>query len=229
LDVSAHAPSAPGELVFTDEQLTLLAQLAGYQTFPGARSPQLEDAGWAAVAQGLAARGVIHDDDETAEPRLADIVLSLVLAADRWLWIRIAGSDEQTAHGDEILWFKEHVRIRQTVAPSGFHRFSAATADELVAGALELLTQDDVARRAPRALSGADAERTLEDARRITTVECGRRLDGSTVEAEVLTIATARDGALWLLGADDDGAVTLQPTSHEDARAQVSALAATLG
>jgi hypothetical protein len=85
VDRAPTVPTSPGELLFTDEQLVLLARLAGRPGFPGARSPELTDAGWEAVAQGLAARGAIHDDDETAPPRLADVVLGVVLAADRWL------------------------------------------------------------------------------------------------------------------------------------------------
>lgn len=38
--------AADADLVLTDEQLTLIAAQAGFQSFPGARAPSLGAAGW---------------------------------------------------------------------------------------------------------------------------------------------------------------------------------------
>jgi hypothetical protein len=228
MDAATRPPTAPGELVFTDEQLTLLGQLAGHSGFPGARQPHLEDAGWAAVAQGLAARGLIHDDDEDAEPRLADVVLGVVLAADRWLWVRIVDERRGAEPSHEILWFKHELRIRQTVAPTGFHRFSTATVEDLLAETLVLPAEGDQAGRTPLTPGEEELERLLTDARRVTSLECGRRADDG-VEGELLTIVHARSGELWLLGSDQDASVVLEPIAPDEARERVATLVATLG
>jgi hypothetical protein len=98
------APLGPGELIFTDEQLTLLGDLADRPGFPGARRPQLDEAGWAAVGHGLAARGAVHDDDPSAPARLVDVVLGSVLHADRWLSISLTDSEDEGLGGQEVLW-----------------------------------------------------------------------------------------------------------------------------
>lgn len=223
------APATPGELVFTDEQLVLLADLAGRTGFPGTRRPELDEAAWNAVAQGLAARGVIHDDDPSAEPRLPDIVLGVVLDADRWLWLTIVDGDEELHSRAEILWLKGELLIRQTAIPAGFHRFSRATVDELLDEALELPPPAGAPAGAPRSLSDDEAEQLLAEARRTTTIECGRRIGGSQIEGEARTFVETRAGELWLLGSDGDGSAMLEPITPDGAREQIGALAATLG
>jgi hypothetical protein len=52
--------------------------------------------------------------------------------------VRIAAGDERADPAHDILWLKGELRIRQTVAPAGFHRFSTATIDELLDETLEL-------------------------------------------------------------------------------------------
>jgi hypothetical protein len=40
------------ELVFTDDELTVLARIAGEPAFPAAHRCDLDDAAWAAIARG---------------------------------------------------------------------------------------------------------------------------------------------------------------------------------
>ncbi|MEA2149640.1 MAG: hypothetical protein QOD69_1470, partial [Solirubrobacteraceae bacterium] len=68
-------------LAFSDEELTVLAAMAGEAAFPYARVAQLDDDGWEAVARGLVARGVLREDRSPAEDRTLDAVLGLVLGA----------------------------------------------------------------------------------------------------------------------------------------------------
>jgi hypothetical protein len=69
------------QLAFSDEQLTMLAAMAGAPAFPYAGVPQLDGAGWEAVARGLVARGVLREDRSPAADRTLDAALGLVLGA----------------------------------------------------------------------------------------------------------------------------------------------------
>lgn len=203
----------PGELVFTGEQLTLLGDLAGQPGFPFAQRPALDEAGWGAVARSLAARGVIHDDDESSPVRLADAVLGLVLAADRWFAVTVIegdGDGDEPGIGHDILWLKGDLRVRQTVSPEGFHRFWASELDELLAGVLELTDAD-----APP--------------QRILRFEAVRKVGDDSVEGAAIVLLRSSEHGLCLVADEPDDPGSLAPISPEDARAEVTALAATLG
>ncbi len=221
------APFGPGELIFTDEQLTLLGDLAGRPGFPGARRPQLDEAAWVAVGRGLAARGAIHDDDPSAPVRLVDMVLGSVLHADRWLLIALTDSEDEGLAGQEVLWLNGDMRVRQTVTSDGFHRFSTAEIDELLAAAFELVTPADGKPGPPRALSADELEQILAGASRILRFDVGRRLADDRVESESLTLVESGEHGLCLLGEDGDVPM-LEPVTLDGARQQIGALAATL-
>lgn len=226
LEAPAPTPRPPGELVFTDEQLTLLGDLAGEPGFPGARRPPLDDAAWAEVAQGLLARGVIHDDGPDAEVRLVDAALGVVLYADRWLWITVDDAQDDTRSGQDILWLAGSVGVRQLATASGFHRFLAGEPGDLLATVAEFAEAASGRSAVPRVLAEAELEQLYAAALRVLTCDCSRRTAG-VVEGETLTfVETAGDG-LCLVDTQGDGAVVLEPIAPEDALRRVAALAAT--
>jgi hypothetical protein len=230
LEAPAAAPTAPGELVFTDEQLTLLGDLAGEPGFPGARRPPLDRAAWAAVAQGLAARGVIHDDEPGAGIRLTDAALGVALHADRWLWITVHDAQDDTRSGQDILWLAGSVAVRQLVTASGFHHFSAGKPGDLLATVASFFTGAACGQPgAPRPLAEAELEQLYADALHVMTCDCSRRTEEGVVEGQTLTLVETADDGLCLLDTHADGSVVLAPMTPEGARQRVESLAATLG
>jgi hypothetical protein len=225
-DAPTAPPATPGELVFTDEQLTLLADLAGLPGFPGASRPRLDDAGWTAVAHGLMARGVIHDDDPGGAVRLADAVLGVALHADRWLWITVSDTqDPEAGSGQEILWFKAGVRVRQTVTCNGFHRFSTATPADLLAEMLTLLADAGTPGRPAPQLTPAELEDAVAGAHRVLRFEACRRAGPTRVTGAELTLVESPEYGLCMLDVDPGGAAALAPLTADEARAQLDALA----
>jgi hypothetical protein len=230
----AYAPTAPpatpGELVFTDEQLTLLADLAGLPGFPGASRPRLDAAGWAAVAQGLIARGVIHDDDPGGAVPLADAVLGGALYADRWLWITVSDTqDPQAGSGQEILWLKDGVRVRQTVTSNGFHRFSTATPRDMLAEVLTLPADSGKPAPSVPRLTPEELEDAVAGARRVLRLEACRRAGPTRVTGAELTLIESPEHGLCMLDVEAGGAAALTPLTAAEARAQVDALVDAIG
>jgi hypothetical protein len=221
--------SAAPQLVFTDEQLTLLALLAGEPGFPATPAPELDAAAWTAVAQGLVARGLIHDDEPSVEVRLADAVLGVALFADRSLSVTSVEPQDEDATRQEILWLKGELAVRQTRSAAGFHHFSTGTISEPP----ELPPDLAAAGRSPpapaRPLSEAELADELFSARRVISVEAGRRHSDGAVTGERLTFVESAEHGLLLLGDADDGSAVLEPITPDGARERVASLAASLG
>jgi hypothetical protein len=227
--VSSAGHATPGELVFTDEQLTLLGDAAGRPGFPGATRPQLDEAGWIAVAQGLAARGVIHDDDPSADVRLADAVLSVVLHADAWLWVTVSDGEDEELSGQEMLWLSRDLRVRQSVTSNGFHRFSTGDVGELLDEVFGLLPATDSPPGPSHTLTEGELERLFADAPRMIQLDAGRRTGEARIDAELLCLIDSPALGLCVLDEDDGQAAAIHPIGVADARARISALAASIG
>jgi hypothetical protein len=229
LEASALPSGRFGELVFTDEQLTLLGDLAGEPGFPGARRPQLDAEAWAAVAQGLAARGTIHDDGPQAGVRLADAALGIALYADRWLWITIRDALDEELGGQDIIWLAGGVAVRHTVTTNGFHHFAAGTVEDLVAELLMFVAAAGGPAAARRTLTAAELAGEFDGAARIVSCNCSLRSDPDRIAGRSLTLAESTGGGLWVLETDSAGTPVLEPVTVQDARERVRSLVATLG
>jgi hypothetical protein len=225
---TAAPPGTLGTLVYTDEQLTLIADLAGEPSFPGARRPELDEAAWTAVAHGLIARGAIHDDDPPTPVRLVDAVLGVALYADRWLWITI-DSQEEGASGQEILWLSGDARVRQTVTSDGFHRFATATIDELLGEVLNLRASAGAPAGPPLTLDEEEFGEFMDAACCVVSIECGRRIGEDSVEAQGLTLVESAEHGLRLLGDLSDGSIVLEAITSGAAGEHVMALVAAIG
>jgi hypothetical protein len=221
------------ELVFTDEQLTLLATLAGEPGFPGAPAPELDEAGWVAVASGLLARGVLHDDDSDGEVHDSDAVLGIALFAPCSLWISMSYAPGEGSSRQEILWLDGDAVVRQTRTPDGFHFFTTgdrsavAELQESVLAfldgapsqsgergvltefeledALELLHEEGADAAVRRHPAAAGYVAALDDARCVVSVECSRRVGDDLVEGDGLTLVDSPDHGLWLAREDPWG------------------------
>ena len=242
------------ELVFTDEQLTMLAWLAGEDGFPYAGSPELDEAGWDAVAGGLVARGVLREDHTMADDPILDAVLGIVLFADSSLRLTMVYAPGEGDSRHEVLWIQGDALVRQTVTPGGVHRFAGGnrlSLDMLIAVLLQFPTADDSVEGHGVEISpqqyaeavallrreGVDAAtedhpllaeylEALADARRLTNAEARHCAEEDRYEGDELTLVESPTQGLWLMHqADEDGAVLLQPIAPETGREAVGALA----
>lgn len=215
------------ELVFTDEQLTLLAIMAGEPSFPGAPAAQLDEAGWAAVAGSLLARGVLHaDDEDDEEVHESDAVLGVALFAPRALWITMNFAPGEGTTRQEILWINGEVAVRHTRTADGFHFF--ATGDEASVAefqdgildaldstgaqagerltlseedlddALDVLDEEGVEAAVRRCPAAAGYVEALDDARCVMSIECSHRIGEDRIEGDGLTLVDSRAHGLWL-------------------------------
>jgi hypothetical protein len=216
-----------GELVFADEQLVLLATLAGQASFPAAVTPELDEAGWEAVAGGLLARGVLHDEDTHADDvHDSDAVLGVVLLAPRSLWITIDYAPGQGTSREEILWLDGDVVVRQTRTPDGFHLFTTGERSDVVAfqeivlaflddadsqageprtlpaleleDAVELLYEEGPDAAARQHPAAAGYVAALDDARCVISVDCSHRIGEDRIEGDGLTLVESPAHGLWL-------------------------------
>lgn len=240
------------ELVFTDEQLTLLASMAGEPDFPAAIPAQLDEAGWAAVAQGLVARGILHDDDWLDdEPHDSDAILGVALFATRSLWMTLTYAPGDGDTREEILWFAGETFVRQTRTPEGFHVFTAGEcvrvgalldglldvagsqsaapaeqgrlSEEALDDAIDVLDVEGVDAAVGRYPAAAGYLAALDDARCIISVEASLRVDEDRVEGAGITLVNSPRLGLWI--ARDDSSSD-GPPGAELALDQISADAA---
>jgi hypothetical protein len=245
--------STASDLVFTDEQLTLLATLAGEPEFPYTGSPALDDAGWDAVAGGLVARGVLREDRTMADDRILDAVLGIVLFADSSLRMTMVYAPGEGDSRHEILWVQGDALVRQTVTPTGIHRFAGGNrvaldmllaallqfpaaedseegdaltvAEEQYADAVALLRSEGVEAAAQSHPLVAGYLEALADARRLTNAE-SRHTGEDCFEGEELTIVESPSQGLWLMRQDaGEGAVVLRPIAAATGRELVAQLA----
>jgi hypothetical protein len=218
--------AAEQELVFTDEQLALLGTLAGLPGFPAAVTPELDEAGWEAVAGGLLERGVLRDEDDYGdEVHDSDVVFGVVLSAPRSLWITIDYAPGEGASRQEILWLDGDNVVRQTRTPDGFHLFTTGDRSQLLLfqdsvlaflddvpslpgerrtlpgdeleDALELLDEEGPGAAAQRYPAAAGYVAAVDDARCIVSVDCSHRIGDDRIEGDGLTLVQSADG-LWL-------------------------------
>jgi hypothetical protein len=243
------------DLVFTDEQLTMLAALAGEDAFPFAGDPALDDDGWDAVAGGLVARGVLRDDRTMADDPMLDALLGIVLFADTSLRLTMVYAPGEGDSRHEVLWIQGDALVRQTVSPAGVHRFCGGNrvaldmllavllqfpaAEDSVEGdavqistqqyadAVALLRRDGVEAAVERHPLAAEYLEALADARRLTNAEA-RYCDEEEdrVEGDELTLVESPTQGLWLMHQDEEeDSVLLQPISPVTGRELVGALA----
>ncbi len=245
------------DLVFTNEELTLLANLAGAAYFPCTGSPVLDDATRVAVGRGLIARGVLRDDEPPVAVEVVQALLNTVLHADRslWLTVRSAGGDDDRY---EVVWLRDGAVARHRPSYDGTHRllvYDRSAVDDLLAVALRLDVAPDAPSGEPHTVServlldalelnasqGTAAARerapelagyldALSDMRRETRLEARRHLDGGGVDSEELTLIESPGHGLWVVRElPASGAVTVQRTSVASAREQATRLVRAAG
>lgn len=117
--------SASTELSFSDDELTLYARMNDRLRFPYALDEELGDAGWEAVARGLAARGVLQEGPEPALVDDVDAVLRPVLLAERMLRVvlmdaRVEGGNDPVAR----FWRRGNTFVSELRAPGGGRSFT---------------------------------------------------------------------------------------------------------
>jgi hypothetical protein len=220
--------AAEQELVFSDEQLALLATLAGLPGFPAAVTPELDEAGWEAVAGGLLARGVLRDEDDYGdEVHDSDAVFGVVLSAPRSLWITIDYAPGAGESRQEILWLHGDVVVRQTRTPDGFHLFTTGDRNQLLLfqdsvlaflddggadppfecrtlpaaeleDALDLLDEEGPGAAAQQYPAAAGYVAAVDDARCIVSVDCSHRIGEDRIEGDGLTLVDSSAHGLWL-------------------------------
>lgn len=219
--------AAEQELVFSDEQLALLGTLAGQPGFPAAVTPELDEAGWEAVAGGLLARGVLRDEDDHGdEVHDSDAVFGVVLSAPRSLWITIDYAPGEGDSRQEILWLDGDVVVRQTRTPDGFHVFTTGDRSQLLLfqdsvlaflddvssvpgeartlpapdleDALELLDEKGPGAAAQQYPAAAGYVAAVDDARCVISVDCSHRIGEDRIEGDGLTLVDSAVHGLWL-------------------------------
>lgn len=214
------------EIVFTDDELTVLARMAGEPVFPATHLPEHDDATWAAVARGLVARGAVLDGDPPATaPDVAEL-LGIVLYAERELFLTIIHAPGEGVNNGQILCRRGAEIVRYTGTEDGvntFRRCGPEGVDALLtealdlrvsgrceAGAAQILSEGDFLDALERNVSdgarvaggrhpGAEGYlAALADSRRMATVRSTRRLADDYFEAAELTVNTSWQHGLWV-------------------------------
>lgn len=218
--------TAISELVFTDDELTVLARMVGEPVFPATHLPEHDDATWAAVARGLVARGAVLEGDPPAiDPGVEDL-LGVVLYSERRLFLTLIHAPGEGDNRGEILCRRGDVIVRYTGTEEGvntFRRCGPPGVDALLAGALDLRETGESQPGPAQAISEGDFLEALElnvsdgpivagtrhpaaagylealeDSRRMATVASKRRLPDDRFEAAELTVNTSWRRGLWL-------------------------------
>jgi hypothetical protein len=216
--------SAAAQFALSDEEVTLLARMAGLPGFPAARALQLGDAGWVAVGRALAARSILHGGAEPVVAADVAAVLDVVLFAEGALWCNV---DHRPGEGEdraEVLWFAGDAIVRHTLRPPGVHEFARtdrAAIDDLLAA---VPAQASPSPAAPQELSESEWQAACADARMTMTLHALRGPDHAS-----LTLVDSPRHGLCSARAEPSGAVVLQRLDTGDARAQLLALAGTAG
>ncbi|MEA2149639.1 MAG: hypothetical protein QOD69_1469 [Solirubrobacteraceae bacterium] len=218
--------TAISEIVFTDDELTVLARMVGEPVFPATHLPEHDDATWAAVARGLVARGAVLDGDPPAMVAGVEDLLGAVLYAERKLFLTLIHAPGEGANSGEILCRRGDEIIRYTATEDGVNtlrRCGQAGIDALLAealdlreagesepgparnvsdedflGALELNVSDGAIVAGARYPAAAEYLEALDDSRRMATVISKRRLPDDRFEAAELTVNASWHHGLWL-------------------------------
>jgi hypothetical protein len=217
-------------LSFSDDELTFYARVNGRRRFPNAVDEDLGDAGWEAVARGLAARGVLRDGPEQAFVPELDAVLRPVLLAERMLRVlrmdaRVKGGDDPVArlwrHGDRF--------VSELRAPDGPRSFTPCERDavdvelaevlEITAGAqsdpaepqsvvrkdmtaaFELLIGGDLAAAMARTPAAAGFVEAYADARYVVEITSTRIVNYDFYD-DILSLLVSEQHGLWVDGED---------------------------
>jgi hypothetical protein len=214
------------ELVFTDDELTVLARMVGEPVFPATHLPQHDDATWAAVARGLVARGAVLDGDPPAMAADVADLLGVVLYSERELLLTLIYAPGEADNRGEILCRRGDAIVRYTGTEDGVNtirRCGQAGVDALLAAAfdlrdtgesepgpaqtisegdfldaLELNVSDGPIVAGRRYPAAAGYLEALHDSRRMATVRSERRLPDQRFEAAELTVNASRRHGLWL-------------------------------
>jgi hypothetical protein len=214
------------ELVFTDDELTVLARMVGEPVFPATHLPQHDDATWAAVARGLVARGAVLDRDPPAMAADVADLLGVVLYSERELLLTLIYAPGEADNRGEILCRRGDAIVRYTGTEDGvntFHRCAQPGIDALLAAALDLRETGESEPGPAQTISERDFLDALElnvsdgpivagrrypaaagylealhDSRRMATVRSERRLPDDRFEAAELTATTSWHHGLWL-------------------------------
>jgi hypothetical protein len=214
------------ELVFTDDELTVLARMVGEPVFPATHLPQHDDATWAAVARGLVARGAVLDVDPPAMEAGVEDLLGVVLYGERRLFLTLIYAPGEGANRGEVLCRRGDAIVRYTGTQDGvntFRRCGQPGIDALLAealdlreagvsepglaqtmsegdflDALELNVSDGATVAGNRHPAAAGYVESLKDSRRMATVISKRRLPDDFFEAAELTVNTSWHRGLWI-------------------------------
>ncbi|MEA2151701.1 MAG: hypothetical protein QOD69_3531 [Solirubrobacteraceae bacterium] len=93
------------------------------------------------------------------------------------MWITTTHPPHSAEPAHEILWFKDHLHVRQTVTPAGFHIFSTAEIDEVLAEVLAFPTAATKANTATGwMLTEGGLASLLAGASRLVSVQATRRV-----------------------------------------------------
>jgi len=232
------------DLSFSDAELTLLARMLGHDEFPATAAPELDEAGWAAVERGLAARGTVADRfgpigvaDDVAD------VLAVVLGAERSLWTSLAYAPGAGQNRGFILWLgSDGAVVRQAAPASGAQVFAACgrqgvgdmltalldfpTAANCSGGETVTLATVDFAEAMQLATDDPDAATTAYPAiagfidavttpRCTPTLESHRTLGAGRELTELITFAESPEHGLWIAHDDaTDGADLMTVTTR---------------
>jgi hypothetical protein len=146
--------------VFSQAELTFLAELCGKGNFPGAPPPVLADKAWTPVVRGLLAAGVVRDSDP---PEIADdlaAVLDVVFSSQRSLWVRLAYPVGQDGSAAWALWIKGDAVVRQTLVTPETHELVAgdrSALDGLLATVLDIQIARDSEDGEPQTVAYRDS------------------------------------------------------------------------
>lgn len=128
------------DLVFSDEELTVLARMLDEEYFPSTLPPELDDDGWRAVERGLVARGAVHGRFRRAIADDVAEVLEVVLGAERSLWLTVVFAPGDAESWGQILWFRGDDVVRQTAERDGPQQLvvcDRSAVDDMIAAALD--------------------------------------------------------------------------------------------
>jgi hypothetical protein len=216
--------SAAAQFALSDEEVTLLARMAGLPGFPAARALQLGAAGWVAVGRALAARSILHGGAEPVVAAEVAAVLDVVLFAEGALWCNVDHPPGEGEDRAEVLWFAGDAIVRHTLSPSGVHEFAVSdnpAIDDLLAAVPEQTSPQPAA---SQELSESDWQAARAAARVTITLHALRGTDHAS-----LTLVDCAQHGLCGARVDASGAVVLERLDAEGARARLGALAGSVG
>jgi hypothetical protein len=147
------------EFVFSEAELTFLAELCGKNNFPGAPPPELDDKAWTPVVRGLLARGVVFDTEPAAIADEVAAMLDVVFSSERSLWVDLAYRPGEGENAAWALWVKGNTVVRQTLMTPETHRLVVSDRSELeglLATVLDVRTAQDSQEGESQTISYAD-------------------------------------------------------------------------